>query len=284
MSERLKLAAERAGLVWPEHVSPETLAEVAVDVSLRPAPPSRISPREQAYLATATGSVEPTRRGDLALWTWGAKENPTVVLAHGWAGRAAQLGAFAAPLVAAGFRVVGFDAPAHGESPGREIHVPMLAECIAEIAARRGGAHAVIGHSMGAASAALATQLGLTPRGLVLIAPPLSHRGRVERVAARLELGPELAEIFYAAAERRTGWKDADVDMRLVAKRAPCPVLVFHDPDDDSTDYAGSEEFTAQWAGARLVPCPGRGHIRILATADVVAEAVRFVAGLRVGS
>jgi len=59
---------------------------------------------------------------------------------------------------------------------------------------------------------------------------------------------------------------------------------VFHDPDDDSTDYAGSEEFTAQWAGARLVPCPGRGHIRILATADVVAEAVRFVAGLRVGS
>jgi alpha-beta hydrolase superfamily lysophospholipase len=106
-----------------------------------------------------------------------------VILAHGWAGRAAQLGALAEPLVAAGFRVVAFDAPAHGESPGREAHVPMLAECIVEIATQQGGLRAVIGHSAGAASAALATLMGLEPRGLVLIAPPLSHRRRVERVA-----------------------------------------------------------------------------------------------------
>jgi len=28
------------------------------------------------------------------------------------------------------------------------------------------------------------------------------------------------------------------------------------------------------------VPCPGRGHLRILSTPEVVAEAVRFVAAL----
>jgi pimeloyl-ACP methyl ester carboxylesterase len=280
VSERLKAAAARAGLSWPATDGPEAWAELAVDVFLRPPPPSRMPPREQSYLASAVRGTVGTRHGKLAQWTWGHADAPTVLLVHGWAGRAAQLGAFAAPLVAAGFRVVAFDGPAHGESGGREAHVPMLAECIADIAGQSGALRAIIGHSMGAASAAMATYIGTVPRGLVLIAPPLSHRGRAERVAARLELTPEVRAAFFLAAERRTGWKDEVCDMRVVARRGPCPALVLHDPEDDSTDYAGSVEFTALWAGARLVPCPGRGHIRILATADVVAEAVRFVGAL----
>ena len=280
MNARLRERAERAGLTLPAADTPEAWAELAVDIFLRPPPPPRIPLREQIYLATAKRGRAPTRWGELAQWTWGESEAPLVILAHGWAGRAAQLGALAEPLVAAGFRVVAFDGPAHGESPGHEAHVPMLAECILDIATQQGGLRAVIGHSAGAASAALATLMGLEPRGLVLIAPPLSHRRRVERVAVRFELAEEVRTAFFAAAERRGGWKDADVDMRVVARRAPCPALVLHDPDDDYTDYAGSEEFTALWRGARLVPCPGRGHIRILSTPEVVAEAVRFVVAL----
>jgi len=280
MHDRLKFVVARAGLAWPADESAETLAEVAVDVFLRPPPPSRMMPREAVYLETAVRGTVATRAGELATWTWGAGGRPRIILVHGWAGRGAQVGAFAGPLVAAGFDVVTFDGPAHGESPGLEASVPQLAECIVEIAAQRGGVHAVIGHSMGAASAAMATMIGLTPKGLVMIAPPLSHRRRMERVAGSLELGAEVRERFFAAAERRVGWKDDDVDMRVVARRAPCPALVFHDPQDDNTEFAGSEEFVVGWRGARLVPCPGRGHIRILATGEVVAEAVRFVSEL----
>ena len=280
MHERLKFVVERAGLAWPEVATAGGLAELAVDVFLRPPPPSRMTPREAGYLETARRGMLATRAGALAAWTWGSETAPVVGLVHGWAGRGSQLGAFAAPLVTAGFRVVAFDGPAHGESPGVEASVPRLAECIVEIASQRGGVHALIGHSMGAASAAMATMIGLTTKGLVMIAPPLSHRRRMERVAAGLELTPEVRTLFYATAERRVGWKDEDVDMRVVARRAPCPVLVFHDPQDDHTDFSGSEEFVAQWSGARLVPCPGRGHLRILATPEVVAETVRFVAAL----
>jgi pimeloyl-ACP methyl ester carboxylesterase len=68
--------------------------------------------------------------------------------------------------------------------------------------------------------------------------------------------------------------------MRVVARTAPCPLVVFHDPGDADTDYAGSEELVGLWPGARLVPCPGRGHNRILTTPDVMAETVRFVTTL----
>ena len=280
MHERLRLLATRSSLAWPEVATAETLAELAVDIFLRPPPAPRLTPREAGYLATATRAKIATCAGELTTWTWGRDLAPAVLLAHGWAGRGSQLGAFAEPLVAAGFRVVAFAGPAHGESPGTEAHVPLFAKCIAEIGQKIGGVVAGVGHSMGAASAAMATVMGLVPRGLVLIAPPLTHRGRVERVAARMELAPEVRVRFFAAAERRVGYKDEEVDMRVVAGRAPCPALVFHDPEDDHTEYAGSEEFVARWRGARLVPCPGRGHFRILATAEVVAEAVRFVVGL----
>ena len=46
---------------------------------------------------------------------------PAVYLVHGWGGWRWQLDAFVAPLVEAGFRVVAFDAPSHGDSdPGPE--------------------------------------------------------------------------------------------------------------------------------------------------------------------
>jgi hypothetical protein len=60
----------------------------------------------------------PDRRGHTVVGRiWG--EGPVVYLQHGWGGHRQQLGALVAPLVAAGYRVVAFDAPSHGESgPG----------------------------------------------------------------------------------------------------------------------------------------------------------------------
>jgi len=39
----------------------------------------------------------------IEMWKWG--RGPAVLLAHGWGGRGAQLGAFVDPLVARGFSV-----------------------------------------------------------------------------------------------------------------------------------------------------------------------------------
>src|SRR3712207_6641379 len=55
--------------------------------------------------------------GRVAVWEWG--NGPTVALVHGWGSRAARLAVHVEPLLGAGFSVVAFDAPAHGESEGR---------------------------------------------------------------------------------------------------------------------------------------------------------------------
>ncbi len=277
----LEAAAKRSLPVPPLPHNAAVLGELAAAIFVLPSREGRRMPREEAYLESAQRFTISSSEGGLAAWQWGPAEGPLVGLVHGWGGHGAQLGAFVGPLVAAGFRVLTFDAPGHGDSPGNETHVPLVARTLVEIERTTGAFFALIGHSMGAAGAAMICTLGSKPRGLVLLAPPLSQLERVTRVAGRMGLSDGVREAFLAAVERRTAAKYSEVDMRVLARLAPCPLLVFHDPDDTDTSFSGSEEIVARWTGARLVPCPGRGHYRILATPDIVRQAVEFIGGLR---
>lgn len=282
MSEILLQAALKRGVpVPPPPHDVDALAELATAIYVHPVRGARRVPRELGYLETARRRPLRTRAGELAAWEWGAADAPLVGLVHGWEGHGAQLGAFAGPLVAAGFRVLTFDAPGHGDSPGEEAHVPLVARTLVEAEREAGRFFALIGHSMGAAGAAMSATLGTAPRGLVLLAPPQSQLERLHRVANRMQLTGELRERFFAAVERRTAARNEEADLRAVARRAPCPLLVFHDPQDEDTSYVAAEEIVGLWQGARLVPVPGRGHYRILATAEIVRQAVEFIAGLR---
>jgi hypothetical protein len=57
--------------------------------------------------------------------------------------------------------------------------------------------------------------------------------------------------------------------------------LLFHDPEDRSTPFRNSELIAAEWPEARIVPCPGRGHLRILSTPSVHEQTVTFLSARR---
>ncbi len=282
MSEKLIAYAARRGVTIPP--APHTaraMGELAASVYLHPMRTTRKMPRELGYLETARALKLKTSAGELAAWVWGEEGRPLVGLLHGWEGHGAQLGAFAAPLVAAGFRVLAFDAPGHGESPGEECSAPLIGRLALELEPQLGSFHGFVAHSMGAAAAAMAATHGARPRGMVFLAPPLSQLERIDRMVVRAELASEAAVVFRAEIARRSGLSLEESDMLYVAKLAPCPLLALHDPADAEADYAATESVVQAWRGARLVPCPGRGHFRILSTPEVVRQGVEFLAGLK---
>jgi pimeloyl-ACP methyl ester carboxylesterase len=233
--------------------------------------------REKAWLASAERLTLAHRGRPLAVYRWGA--GPTILLVHGWHGRGTQLGAFVAPLVAAGYRVVAFDAPAHGRTPGRATNLPEVSEALSNVAAAFPPLHGVIAHSFGAASTLVAISRGLTPRRVVTLSAPASIEFLLDSFAAQLELPVAVMNVHRRLMEQRFG---ADVWRRLspteIARGLDIPALLVHDQEDDDVPWQEGATLARAWPGATSLQTQGLGHRRILRDPGVVARSVAFLA------
>jgi pimeloyl-ACP methyl ester carboxylesterase len=228
------------------------------------------------------------RQGDVVVESWG--EGPAVYLVHGWGGWRGQLGAFVAPLVAAGYRAVAFDAPGHGDArpgfmgPGRGTLMELM-EALEVVGRELGPAAGVVAHSLGTTSAAHVVHEGFTAKKLVLVAPNGSFVDLVGRFADVLRLHERTTNDLRDAVEGFTGHRLADYDIAPLGVQGGMPdTLVVHDRHDREVDHAEGAAIAEAWPNARLVSTDGLGHQRILADPGVVAAAVAHLTGSSPGA
>jgi pimeloyl-ACP methyl ester carboxylesterase len=232
--------------------------------------------QEQVWRASATPVAILHRGQPLAAESWGA--GPTVLLVHGWNGRGVQLGAFAPALVKAGYRVVTFDTPAHGRSPGNATNLPEISEAIQEIAQACGPVHAVIGHSFGVACTLFAVQQGLQLNRIAAISPPHNVRGLTQKFFTALDIDTPVQEIFNKKFEMNFGadlWERFSPE--VLARQLSVPGLIVHDQDDRDVPLAEGEAVAQAWPGAQFVCTKGLGHRRILRDPEVIARVTAFI-------
>ncbi|HXV93792.1 MAG TPA: alpha/beta fold hydrolase [Pseudonocardia sp.] len=248
----------------------------------RPGPVEPV-PGGRAFTVTVDG-----RR--VAGRTWGDDTGPAVLLVHGWGGRGDQFGALVAPLVAAGHRVLAFDAPGHGGSaPGRwgprQATIPEFTAAIEAVVAEHGRPHAVVAHSLGAAAVGLALRGGLRPDALVLVSPLADAWRYLDGFAAVVGFGPRVRARVERRIVARVGLPWGAFDLRTVPRSAPVPpLLVVHDRRDREVAFRDGEEIAAAWPAAELIPTAGLGHRRILREPGVVDAIAGFVTASRPGS
>ncbi len=215
---------------------------------------------------------------------WG--QGPPVYLVHGWGGQRAHLGVFVKPLVEAGYRVLAFDLPSHNESdpgalaPGRTTAIE-CADAITAMIETHGPAHAVVAHSLGANSTALAAAGGAQVGRLVFLAPMGEFPLYLDLFAARHGFGGRIRAGLHRRLETRIGMPLHHTNMTWTGRRANYPpLLLIHDPDDPDSPYAASERVAAAWPGARLLTTRGLGrlaHYRILRHRQAIRAGVEFI-------
>jgi pimeloyl-ACP methyl ester carboxylesterase len=246
---------------------------------LSPERPPRLA-EEERFLARGVAERVESPVGELAVWSWG--EGQTVLLVHGWGSRAARYRTIGPALVAAGFRVVAFDAPGHGASSGRRSSLPETARALRFLARRewsRRGAwpRAVVAHSFGATAAILAQERGLRLGRNVLLAPAADLDGHFRRVVRALGIEDEVVRRTIARAERRLGFSWDSIRVAGMVGRLSVPALILHDPADREVSFSEAQSIGAAWAGSQLVSTPGLGHRRLMHDPDVVRRLVAFV-------
>lgn len=237
----------------------------------RPVPLLPLPPPE----AVATVRRIPLRDSYLALTEWGAGR--IVLLVHGWGARSESFHGLVDPLVEAGLRPVAVDLPAHGRSGGSRTTMIHCAEAVRVAAEAVGPVHAVIGHSFGGPTAALALAQGLLADRLVMAAPPLSVHAALRTAALAQGVSEHLFSRVARGFEQRLAfeWSALDTD-RLVA-RLHARLLVVHDDGDRVTPVDDGRAVAEAVPQAVFVRTSGLGHRAVLADSHVAGHVRTFL-------
>ncbi|WP_046786543.1 alpha/beta fold hydrolase [Pseudomonas putida] len=230
--------------------------------------PRNLPPR-QWELPLLASAERITLRFGLSALRWG--QGPTVLLMHGWEGRATQFAALIETLVKAGHTVVSLEGPAHGCSLGQQAHVVLFARALLEAAAELPPLRAVIGHSMGGASVLLALQMGLRAEAAVSIAAPAQLLGVLRGFARHLGLPARARAAFIRKVEQDVGMQINRLDVS--GYQLELPGLVVHAADDALVPAGEAEIIHKAWFDSRLLRLEEGGHQRVLADPRV-SEAV----------
>ena len=236
---------------------------------------ARVEPEELEIFREAHPFRIRAQGYELRAWSWG--DGPTVLLHHGWGGRATQMAGLVRPLLDAGYSVVAYDAPAHGDSPGRITSAPEMARVMQEVAAELSGIHAVVAHSIGGAATLLAIEAGLEVEKAVLLAVPSDLRGFVDLFGDHLGLD---SRTRAGMARRIAGWFGIEWERMAVeswARGDRPPLLVVHDRHDRVVPWSHGARICSSWGNAELVTTSGLGHRGVRRDPEILSGAVEFL-------
>jgi pimeloyl-ACP methyl ester carboxylesterase len=276
-------AALRGCFQLGSRLTPGLTSRVAARLFTLPHRSRKSRPREEQTLRDAVTLPLEIEGRRLAAWSWG--EGPTVLLHHGWNGRGAQLGAFVKPLVAAGYRVVTYDAPAHGSSPGRFTNGVELARTISAVSRHLGGLHAIVAHSLGCLATSYALRQRLAVERIVFVSPPADMVTFTREFAEMVDLGERAHDMMLTHFERTLAmnWEDFSTEKLAeydrLARGDQTPLLVVHDTEDLRVPVQHAQRIHRAWEGSRLIETSRLGHQRILRDEGVIGHVVEFLAG-----
>ncbi|WP_392534877.1 alpha/beta fold hydrolase [Nostoc sp. C117] len=213
-------------------------------------------------------------------YSWGTGGR-SILLVHGWEQCASSMNAFIDPLLENGYKVVAFDQPAHGDSQGTQTHLVDMAGAIRTFIdyIGVGSVQGIIGHSAGAASAAmmLAWNTDVTIEKLVLISVPCELTNAIKRFAILTSFPEDLVEDMCQCIELRLRKSIEEMSLPKVTHLLKMPTLVIHDRKDREIPFSDAQALSAKWLEAKFIATSGLGHRRILSEPAVIQQVINFL-------
>jgi pimeloyl-ACP methyl ester carboxylesterase len=256
-------------------IFPRLSAKIAIKLF---ATPIRI-PRPLSEKNYFESSKKSFLKNGIATFEWGEAHHPIVFLIHGWNGRGTQLGAFSETLVPKGFRVIAFDGPGHGISPGKETNPKAYADFIidAQKELAPNGIKAVIAHSFGGGCSVLAGKNGLLTEKFVLVASPAFYERVTSFFAKSLKLSEKSYECFIQEIMKRTNLHPRELDIGKMGSALNKSCLVIHDAEDNAVDVLSAHAIHKAWPHSEIMLTTGLGHRRILRSPEVLSRVTSFI-------
>jgi pimeloyl-ACP methyl ester carboxylesterase len=202
------------------------------------------------------------------------------LILHGFESSSRNFDQYVGALLKNGYEVLAFDAPAHGQSGGKRITLPLYSEMIRTVVDQYGPIHAFMGHSLGAL--ALVLFLESMPHDdttrMALIAPAVEATSAVDMFFQLLELSDEVRTAFDAYEYNLYGLPFSWFSLRRALDKIKAGVLWVQDEDDTVTPLKDTLPIQEERRpNIRFVITRGLGHRKIYRDAKVMQQVVAFL-------
>ena len=266
-------------------VSPRLMTFLAYRMFWNLGKPMEVRPDATDVHARATRETVSIGDRTAVVYRWGSGPQ-TVLLVHGWRGRASQFAALVQALESPERTIIAFDAPGNGDSPGDRTDLRDYLALIRAVADERGGIDLLVGHSFGVMGIFVAVREGVRANRIVSIAGSADMMYTYGTFVRALELPKRVDALLRRKIERVAFDGDATIWRRFVSELDPTdvtPLLVIHDRNDRIIQFSQAEKIaTAHVGHTTELYTRGLGHTRVLsdpavlrAIADFASEPVR---------
>lgn len=208
---------------------------------------------------------------------WG--DGPGVLLVHGWDGRGSQFHRLVAPIVAAGYRAIAFDAPAHGDSDGLETNYFEYTDAVRHLLRGDAGmpVEKIVAHSFGASASINAIDKEGASADLLLIAPALHLEEFLHQSFQRHGIPFALFREVIGRLETRYGYDFHRDDPKKLIRQLTLPFIILHDELDRTVPIEHSRAEAQNNPKISLQETRDLGHTRILKSDAAVAAVEAYL-------
>ena len=254
--------------------SPDAAAKLAYNTFAK-VRKGRVKPEQQPFLDEAKHSVEAVNGNDIQTYQW-VGNGPRVLLIHGWESNTFRWRKLIRILRAEGFHVIAFDAPAHGYSTGKIMHVPMYTECVEHMVQTFDPKY-IIGHSVGGMTALYHAHRhpNESVEKIITIGSPAEFEEIVESYQSLLGFNNRVLKAFDSLIYEEFGYHIHEFATTEFVKGNPKKGLLLHDRLDRIAPFHASQKVHNAWEDSVLIPTEGLGHS--MHQEDVNRQIVEFL-------
>nr|WP_315200865.1 alpha/beta fold hydrolase [uncultured Flavobacterium sp.] len=208
-------------------------------------------------------------------YTWEGNETK-ILLVHGWESNSARWEKTLPYLQKSGSTIIAIDAPAHGQSSGKEFNVPRYAEFINK-AVKKYNPSIIIGHSIGGAACVYHQYLHpeTSIEKMVILGAPSDLKTLIDNYIQMLSLNRKMFTLLEKRYLENFNLKLEDFSGGAFAQHIKIDGIIAHDTADTVVAFEEGQKIANGWKKGKFITTNDLGHS--MHDDDLYQEIYRFL-------
>ncbi|SHH30299.1 alpha/beta fold hydrolase [Winogradskyella jejuensis] len=241
------------------YISPKYASNKALQLFATPRKGS-YTDAQKAIIEDAEQSSFSYKNLSISVYNWKGK-GKTLLLAHGWESNASRWNYLLNDLKSQDYNIVALDAPAHGNSEGKQFNAVLYSEFI-NVVAKAFQPEVFIGHSVGGMASIFCLHNHDLPsvKKLITLGAPAHFTGVFSRYKQMMGYNKRISNGLDNIVLERFGQKTDYFSAANFTKNFEVEGLIIHDKKDKIIPYEDALLFTNRYKKGELLTTVGFGH------------------------